>query len=262
MIELQRCYEIFDCKPNNYIDEKVLRKKYHKLCLEYHPDKTRQKSHNVKENNISFNEIKYAYETLKYKNSLKCHGIKDTKVTESKDDIMYEEFLSLINNEYIYGLMKNISYKYFNQSFDSKYCITLNISLEQLFERNLYFENNYNVYIPLWHHHLMLKSICDENNLPCNEFENLVSFKINTTLPKNMILLPNNDIIIIVDYKTCKKNKELIHVLYSDKIINIELDKKVLQNRYVILHEQGIYRPNPNNIYDHSQKSNLVFVLL
>ena len=63
-------------------------------------------------------------------------------------------------------------------------------------------------------------------------------------------------------YKTCKKNKAFSHTLYTNKIINIELDKKVLQNRYAILHEQGIYRPNPNNIYDHSKKSNLVFVLL
>ena len=261
MIELQRCYEIFDCKPNNYIDEKVLRKKYHKLCLEYHPDKTRQNPHLLKKKSMSFNEIKYAYETLQKKNKY-LKGKESVETKEKEKDVMYDELLTLINNEYIYGLIKNISYKYFNQSFQQKYCITLNICLEQLFEKNLYYENNYNVYIPLWHHHLMLKNICDENDLPCNDFENLVSFKINTTLPKNMILLPNNDIIIIIDYKTCKKNKAFSHTLYTNKIINIELDKKVLQNRYAILHEQGIYRPNPNNIYDHSKKSNLVFVLL
>lgn len=262
MIELKRCYEIFDCNPNYYIDEKVLRKKYHKLCLEYHPDKTRHNSHIEKERNLSFSEIKYAYEILQKKNKL----MKDNEVVETKEeekDIIYEEIMTLINNEYIYGLIKNISYKYFNQSsFPQNYCITLNICLEQLFEKNLYYENNYNVYIPLWHHHLMLKSICDENDLPCNDFENLVSFKINTNLPKNIFLLPNNDMIIIVDYKTCKENKALSHVLYMNKVINIELDNKVLNNRYVILHGQGIYRPNPNNIYDHSQKSNLVFVLL
>ena len=128
----------------------------------------------------------------------------------------------------------------------TKYCITLNIDLEQLFDRNIYFDKSYNIYIPLWHHYLMLKNIYEENNIPCESNHTNISFKINTKLPKNIFILPNNDIIVIVDYKSCKDKCKIVHCLYEGKVFDIDMNEKILRNRYTILYDQGIYRPNPN----------------
>lgn len=268
MIGIKRCYEIFDYNPHDDIDERILRKKYHKLCLIHHPDKTRQKlsKTEIKEEDLNFNEIKYAYETLNdicQSDKYKSYNSTKNDDCESKEDIMmHKELLNLISNEYIYELLKNISFEYFNYNFYDKNCITLNIDLEQLFDRNIYFDKSYNIYIPLWHHYLTLKNIYEENNISFESNHTNISFKIHTKLPKNVFILPNNDIIVIVDYKSCKDKCKIVHCMYEGKVFDIDMNEKILQNRYTILHGQGIYRPNPNQIYDHSKKSNIVFILL
>lgn len=257
MICLDKCYEIFDYNTTDNIDEKTLKKKYHKLCLLYHPDKTRQNKH--KKEQIDFNDVQYAYERL---SNLCIKNNEKNKYHNKSNNIIPNSIMDMMNNEYIYNLFKNISFEYFHPLFDNKSCITINIDLHQLFEKNIYYDEIYKIYIPLWHHYLNLSDIYDASDKSCIEQHKEISFKIQTKTPKNVIIFPNNDIIIMLDMKQYKLNEKIVYSLYEGKVFEFEINKNNLRNRYVIIYNKGIYRPNPENIYDHAIKSNIIFVLL
>ena len=58
MIELQKCQDVFEIDNLDMISVEQLQKKYRRLCLKYHPDKTLQASED------KFIEMQHAYHIL------------------------------------------------------------------------------------------------------------------------------------------------------------------------------------------------------
>ena len=253
MICLDKCYEIFNLDRSESLIEKDIKKRYKKLCLIYHPDKIKHKK--VINDNIDFIELQYAYDVLikHCKEKQECSDFSHLKSNITIDINLYE---------YFYNLMRNISSKYFHYFDNEKSIINIHIELEQLFEKNIYYDNTYDIYIPLWHHYIELKNIYNNMGRECNKIHENIAFKILPALRNDIMILPNNDILVMIELKRCEKNSNLNYFLYENKTINIPINDEIIQNRHHILYQKGIYRPNPDNIYEHEVKSNIIFLFI
>ena len=195
MKSIRECCNIFNITNLKEENVETIKKKYHKLCRIYHPDKYKRS-----DSNEEFINIKDSYEYLIYiKNKEKEY---DIYVQNQKSDTIYETMISMINIDNI-QYITNIVETYYNNKIN---IIQLNTTLDKVFNKELYiYENNY---IPLWHKYIHSKQLSPLTRIWLNN----VFFYINIIdLPKNMVVLDNNDIIIKLDKSKLLPNT-VIHI--------------------------------------------------
>jgi hypothetical protein len=167
----------------------------------------------------------------------------------------------------IYGILKNYSIVlHINDSFLTKMknvilekysndeCIILNPTIEDLFENNLYRLkiNGFLYIIPLWHHELIYDNSGNEIIVKCCPI-----------LPENIEIDRENNIIIYENFNIENiLNKEIISINIRERIFVINREQLLLKKeQIVILYGMGISKINSNNIYDISNKSNIIVYL-
>lgn len=167
----------------------------------------------------------------------------------------------------IYGILKNYSnVLHINDSFLTKMknvilekysndeCIILNPTIEDLFENNLYRLkiNGFLYIIPLWHHELIYDNSGNEIIVKCSPI-----------LPENIEIDRENNIIVYENFNIENiLNKEIISINIRERIFVINREQLLLKKeQIVILYGMGISKINSNNIYDISNKSNIIVYL-
>ena len=238
---LKDCFELFEIKYEEKIDISILKKKYHKLCLKYHPDK----NNNI---NDQFLYVKSCYEKL-------LEHVKNKVSNESNKDeyTIYNYFLSFINLSNLKKMMDWVQ-KY-NESFYEKSIIRLHISVDQLFSKELYLYNS--IYIPLWHQSIFLSDIKSYLAMEIDEKDILFYIELKQE-ELNIKLLENNDILIYCDKVWL--NKEICFISISKKIqYEFKVTEVIKQHKYHIIANKGIPRPNKEQIYDITELSSIIF---
>ena len=234
-MNVKECCHLFNISSIDDLNQEELRKRYHKLCLKYHPDKNHQENSKEK-----FIQIQQAYETLlrEKKKPLNTHNDVDT---------IYESFLSLFHANALEKIIQWI------QTYQNpEHILYLHASLSQLFHKDVYIHDT--LFIPLWHRLIYRKEL--ENNSTKNEiFCILVDH-----LPKHIRILENNDIIIRVCYHLDrdKLNKMILLHICEGISIKILITEKVIRDKYHIVLGKGIPRMQKYYIYDVSVLSNII----
>ena len=238
---LKDCFELFEIKYEEKIDISILKKKYHKLCLKYHPDK----NNNI---NDQFLYVKACYEKL-------LEHIKKNQCNETTDDeyTIYNYFLSFINLSNLKKMMNWV--KKYNENFYEKSIIRLHISVDQLFSKELYLYEN--IYIPLWYQSIFLSDIKSYLNMEIDEKDILFYIELKQE-ELNIKLLENNDILVYCDKVWL--NKEICFISISKKIqYEFKVTEVIKQHKYHIIANKGIPRPNKEQIYDITELSSIIF---
>ena len=130
-------------------------------------------------------------------------------------------------------------------------CIILNPFIEDLFENNLYklTENGNIYYIPLWHHELIYDNSGSDMYVKCVPI-----------LPENISIDSHNNIHVELKYNIRELwGKNSLEFYLGKNIFSIFTEKlKLKEKQTIILENQGISAINLDNIFDISNKSNIV----
>lgn len=244
MMTLEESCILFQIEDLNKIDKKMLKKKYYEMCLKYHPDKTKNKED-------QFIKMTECYKTLNtYIDNNSEDYCDNPCYNKNEPDVNYNNlFSSLIslisidNIKYIINLVD--SYKiYMNHTPE---IITLNITLQQVFDRRVYINNDH--YIPLWHNIVHRLSVKDQQHI-------IYIIKIND-IPSNIRILKNNDIIINISKHNIKKNAFNNIYICQRVEFDIYISSSEYEKAFVVLKNRGIPKTNINDIFDTSQISDI-----
>jgi hypothetical protein len=138
-----------------------------------------------------------------------------------------------------------------NDKLKDDECIILNPTLDDLFENNVYKLkiNEFKYVVPLWH-----------NELVYDNSGNDIYVKCIPILPENIVIDDKNNIHIDCEYN--------VFEIWNEDILTIELGKqrfyikretlKLKQNQSIQFTKHGISRINTKNIYDISNKSDII----
>ena len=197
------------------LNENILKQKYRIACLKYHPDKTKGSSDD-------FIKVKEAFEYLK-----------DDLSKNKTIEIDYESILFYIN------LFKKFNYTLVDVFIIDpiinclkKKSYELNPSLKHLMNKELYYLEEYKLYVPLWHQEII--------------YDNII-ININPQLPDNVYIDDDNNIhILIIKNDTIYFELGGISFSFKNNIQNI-----------VVLKGKGIPKINIKNIYDCAELSNI-----
>jgi len=130
-------------------------------------------------------------------------------------------------------------------------CIILNPIIDDLFDNNLYkLIIGGNTYIvPLWHDQLVYDYMDSDIYVKCYPI-----------LPENVSIDNNNNIHIILKYNiTDIWEKEYLEFNLGKQTFEFSTDElKLTKNQTIVLKKQGISRINTNDIYDISNKSDII----
>lgn len=171
---------------------------------------------------------------------------KAIKIFEFINKFQHILYISSSNVEKI----KNI----INEKMKNDNIIILNPWLEDLINDNVYVLNfeNQKYYVPLWHDEVYYKHNGNDLVIKCIP-----------DLPENISLDDDNNIIIEIIYP--------IKILFNDEYIDYQLGKecysipinnlKIKKKQIYVLKKKGISSINNNNIYDNSNKSDIIFVI-
>tara|TARA_Y100000816_G_C26085686_1_gene572874 strand:- start:672 stop:1418 length:747 start_codon:yes stop_codon:yes gene_type:complete len=235
-------YKLFTIDSIECVTEEELRKKYHKLCLKYHPDKNTQCSKD------KFIEIQHAYEFLiEEKRNFK----KENVIYGDTHDTIYETLLSLFNMNTLEKMIQ-----WLQKYHQKEHIIYLHASLSQLFHKDVYIYEN--LFIPLWFRVIYRKEL--EQNRDKISNKNEIFCIIVDHLPKHIRILENNDILMTLTYELNrdKIGKSIkIHICESKSVKILITEKMIRENYHIILHE-GIPRIQRDYIYDISELSNII----
>jgi len=154
-----------------------------------------------------------------------------------------------INHSFLTKMKNVISEKYSNDE-----CIILNPTIEDLFENNLYRLkiNEFLYIIPLWHHELIYDNSGNEIIVKCCPI-----------LPENIEIDKENNIIFFKNIEIMEIwEKEFISINIGERIFVINREQLLMKKKQiVILYGIGISKINTNNIYDISNKSDIIIHL-
>uniref|UniRef100_A0A6C0JIQ2 J domain-containing protein n=1 Tax=viral metagenome TaxID=1070528 RepID=A0A6C0JIQ2_9ZZZZ len=200
------------------LNNNTLKKKYRIACLKYHPDKTGGSSDD-------FIKVKEAFEYLKDDLSKK----NKTNINIDSETILFyinlfKKFNYTLVDVFIIDPIVNCLKK---KSYE------LNPSLKHLMNKELYYLEEYKLYVPLWHQEVI--------------YDNII-ININPQLPDNVYIDDDNNIHILI-IKNDDIHFELggISFSFQNNIQNI-----------VVLKGKGIPKINIKNIYDCTELSNIV----
>lgn len=276
--------DILDIKQDNFT-KKELKRAYYKKCLKYHPDKNNS-------NGEMFKKCKEAYDYLSNNNNLFTDDNNMTYMDFIKNYISlisekYEWNNELINSifEIIINDAKKISFKifenmdkntlikiyeYINKFKDlfnidkttiiklreiikSKYenikFFNLNPSIDDLIHNMIYVleYNNKKKYIPLWHNEL--------------HFNDCIVY-INPELPNNIEIDDDNNINIFIEMTESEMFAGISKKISICENVDVYIDTNNLLCRKFqkyILQGYGISKINDENIFDVSNKSDIIF---
>ena len=231
---IKECCTLFEIPDLLSVNKSQIRKKYHKLCLKYHPDKN---SHT--QSNEVFMKVQKCYEILlHYKDNV--HEKSDE---QNEEETLYDYFLSFFNVD---NLEKIVSWI---KQFNKHNIIQLHVSWDQVINKDIYVhEHNY---IPLWHKTVHLKHDNDNEQL----FYIMVS-----NMPKHIKRLDNNDLIVYdISSSLIVGNHHRIY-LCDTKILTLHITPEIISRKYHIFLKQGIPRQNTSFIYDIGEISNVIVV--
>jgi hypothetical protein len=277
---------------NNPFSSSELKKQYRMMALKYHPDKHMPDADHFYES--KFKEIGESYEYLN--THMEREG--SEKSFDNDDyNSLFSDFLSsfFTNNQTdIQSILRsiiddcqNISVKLFenmdkdravkifefintyqhilyidsetverikkiiNDKIEHDNIIILNPNLEDLLNDNIFmleFEGE-KYYVPLWHDEIYYK----HNN------HDLV-VKCIPELPEDISLDVNNNILVtLTDSISNIINREYISFHIGQRIFNIPVNElKIQKIQMYIIKKQGISIIQSNNVYDNTEKSNIV----
>jgi curved DNA-binding protein CbpA len=287
-------------KKYSDINLEYLKKQYHKLALQNHPDK----NGNTKESKEKFQVINEAYDYLKREINFNEQGEKSTTTSTVYADIL-QSFLSEIfdgkYNDKFYEIIKKIIvkkipnklFKELNKemafdiyNFLSKYknilhinqelldslmeivykkyedvmeYYKLNPSIDDLFENNVYklYVNEQLFLVPLWHNELYFESS------EVNNFKEII-VSCEPELSKNIKIDENNNLVVKIEFNL----NDLLNLILNDGKIFFNIGKKELSipvnklymklNQYYRIKNEGLSKINENDIYDVSNKSDII----
>jgi len=141
-----------------------------------------------------------------------------------------------------------------NEKMENDNIIILNPRFEDLINDNIYIlefeEEKY--YVPLWHDEVYYKH---KNN-------DLV-IKCIPDLPENISLDNDNNVLIETDYSIdLLLKEEFIHYQLGKQHYTIPIKELKIERRQIyVFKKKGISLINNNNIYDNTNKSNIIFVI-
>ena len=141
-MDLYTACEILNINVSDRNNSDLVKKKYKRACLKYHPDKNG--------NNDKFIKVKEAYDFINKKN-----------------DTIMDQFDESILRKYAYFL-KTLESPLFKHPLFLKYVLhpienhlseyktyELNPTIENLLNKDLYYLEEEHIYIPLWHHEII-----------------------------------------------------------------------------------------------------------
>ena len=279
------------------IDLQSLKKRYHKLALQHHPDK----NGNTVESKEHFQKIGEAYELLKREIGVE-HDENDQEPNSGYmfiltlflktlfKDVNYEIVLSILKDAVSVALFESIDKEMCIHIYDfiikyktvlhisdetlekvkqiilEKYkdvqIFILNPSLFDLFENNIYKLKVEDViyYVPLWHSEIIFQKEKNKNKDKDNE----IIVKCIPELPDNVELDENNNLIITVQIP-------LSVFLFQDKIYIVWLEKYKFEinvsklsctiDQIYVLKERGISQISEKEVFDISKKSDIIFFI-
>ena len=182
-MDLYTACELLNIDVSDRNNTELIKKKYKRACLKYHPDKNGNKDRFIK--------IKEAYEFINKKN-----------------DTIMDQFDESILRKYAYFL-KTLESPLFKHPLFLKYVINpieehlseyktyeLNPTIENLLNKDIYYLEEEHIYIPLWHHEII--------------FNKKIKVIINPVL-NNMYLDDDNNIYI---------KREHLHLLGISNLTN------------------------------------------
>ena len=283
-MKLNKAYEVLELSNNISYDEKIIKKKYHSLCLKYHPDKNNNDENYKKK----FQEINEAYQLLcnkdensnyTYENHLYSvldgilpaylqneqiyKTIKNILLTCEKLTFLKLQLLDVNTLEQIYKFLYiNKNMLYINETIFEKIkeiiqhkrkndeCIILVPSLEDLFLNNIYkleYENE-TYLIPLWH-----KKLVYEHN------QNELYVKCQTPEHETIYIDENNNLYLDVHFNLVDIwGKNILEFEISNHKFYIPCNKlNFVEKQQYVLYNEGLTKPNKKNIYDISVKSDI-----
>ncbi len=286
-------------KKYSDINLECLKKQYHKLALQNHPDK----NGNTQESKEKFQKINEAYEYLK-RDSIFEDSEKNNANSTIYGDILHSFLSEIFEGDYnnkFYEIIKDIIFKkipikLFEElnketalniyNFLSKYknvfhinqktldkliaivskkyedvmeYYKLNPSIDDLFENNVYklYVNEQLCLVPLWHNELYFEGT-EINNMR----EIVVSCE--PELPTNIKIDENNNLHVKINFNTMTipnliKNNEQFSFNIGKKEFSIPIDKLYMKvNQYYRIKNEGLSKVNENDIYDISERSDII----
>tara|TARA_B110000467_G_C18184777_1_gene402621 strand:- start:156 stop:833 length:678 start_codon:yes stop_codon:yes gene_type:complete len=209
-----------------------LKKAYHKLCLKYHPDKSKDDDLNYD----SFLKVKECYEIL-----LHYKEEHEETIPPDEDNAIYNYFLSLFNVSNLEKIMDWIETRTENNEI-----IYLHVSWSQVVSKDVYLHNG--TYIPLWYNSL--------------QHENEVYYIKVKDMPNHMKRNENNDLVVYCNQRIntlFQKGQCFLSIpITQQKKVRVPITQTVLKNGYYIALHQGIPRLCEENIYDISELSHVI----
>lgn len=141
-------------------------------------------------------------------------------------------------------IMKETFVSFLNKNMYDTY--QLLPSIDQLFNKEVFFDKEHSLYIPLWHYEITFEDVKRR-------------YIIKPKVADNIFIEGNNDIHVnlhIDNYKQRIGNNIVFNV--GEKSFSIKLDENIIENKMIVLYNQGIPIINNKNIYDCSFLSNII----
>jgi hypothetical protein len=291
-MDIQRAAEILEIELIKIVDQPFVKKQYHKLALQYHPDKNANTTYKFQQINEAYNYLKEMNET-------------NNKNKEEEDDTSYNSMLNIfiqtiikstvVDSDTICSIIKDIASgcqkislklfegldkytaieiyeficKYKNilhvsssileevksiilNKFMNDQLYILNPSIDDLFENNIY-------KITLFEKKYLVPLW--HNELYFEGVSGEIIIKCIPELPENMSIDENNNLLVYLNINLTKEllNKQLIEVRIGKRVFNIQTDllhiKKI---QYVTFKFEGISKIIEDDMYNIDKKADII----